>query len=112
MSAPSPAASTVDKSGLIDELASQLRQSVQTCAVHSAGPVMTFSRCRELMRSGVLTEEDLKDVGRLVIAKSRARLEERDEEAPSGRAVLAHAEREERVISFIEALFSLEEAGG
>ncbi|MFC4066236.1 SLOG cluster 4 domain-containing protein [Actinoplanes subglobosus] len=85
---------------VVRSLATQLRQALQGCAQHPAGPLAAFDRCHDALAAGDLTPAEFRAVGELLADHSRERM------AADG-ATPATVLREQRMARFVTALFGI-----
>jgi hypothetical protein len=88
-------------------LASQLRQALQTCSVHTVGPVAAYQRCASALEAGNIDSDQFRQIGLRVVDTSNERIRTyQAEEDPSVRT--RKIAREMQVVNFVKALFSLD----
>ncbi|MGA4844019.1 hypothetical protein [Streptomyces sp. G45] len=90
----------------VRQLADQMRQALQTCSVHTVGPLAAYGRCTDALDCGRINEEQFQEIGRRVVAVSEERLhlyESQGEHSDTSPKV----SREKRMIGFVDALFAL-----
>lgn len=90
----------------IQQLATQMRQALQTCSVHTVGPLAAFERCTSALDGGRITSEEFREIGRRLVALSEERMHryEAEGERPGASQKIS---REKRMIGFVDALFAL-----
>ena len=98
-------------SGIALTLSRQLRQSLQSCSVHGAGPVTIFGRCLDALDSGELTGTQFTSIGAEIARQSRELVRESTADRPDMPVPARLLDRETRIIRFVSALFTLPPAG-
>ncbi|RKN38993.1 hypothetical protein [Streptomyces hoynatensis] len=102
---PAPAAAGTEDP--VRPLAEQMRQALQTCSVHTVGPVAAFEKCTTALEGGRIDYDQFQEIGRRVASQSRERI--RAYESEGDRPETARKiNRERRMITFVDALFSLD----
>lgn len=96
-----------ERAALVADLAAQVRQAVGVCSSHTVGPVAAFARCLAYRRDDKLSEEQFRSIGREIVERSAARLEE----LADNQLGVTSAIRERRIIDFVSALFGLDDTG-
>ncbi|MCC2276830.1 MULTISPECIES: hypothetical protein [Streptomyces] len=90
----------------VQQLANQMRQALQTCSVHTVGPLAAYERCTSALDGGRITSEEFQEIGRRLVALSEERMHryEAEGERPGTSQKIS---REKRLIGFVDALFAL-----
>ncbi|MFH8407005.1 hypothetical protein ACH4FX_19715 [Streptomyces sp. NPDC018019] len=90
----------------VRRLADQMRQALQTCSVHTVGPLAAYERCTAALDGGRISEQQFREIGRRLVAMSEERMHayESQGEQPGNSPKIS---RERRLISFVDALFAL-----
>ncbi len=90
----------------VQQLVNQMRQALQTCSVHTGGPLAAYERCTSALDGGRITSEEFRDIGRRLVALSKERIHryEAEGEHPGTSQKIT---REKRLIGFVDALFAL-----
>ncbi|MFD7666819.1 hypothetical protein [Streptomyces sp. NPDC059788] len=90
----------------VRRLADQMRQALQTCSVHTVGPLAAYERCTAALDGGQIDSRQFQEIGRRLVAVSEERMHayESQGEHPDTSPKIG---REKRLISFVDALFAL-----
>lgn len=96
--------SSDDALARIQELASQMRQALQTCSVHSVGPLAAYDRCTQALENGEINEAQFREIGERITRRSVQQMTaSTDRSLPSvhSRTII----RERRLVGFVRTLF-------
>ncbi|MFK8844155.1 hypothetical protein [Streptomyces sp. Ac-502] len=58
----------------VRRLADQMRQALQTCSVHTVGPLAAYGRCTDALDGGRISSQQFEEIGRRLVALSEERM--------------------------------------